>query len=205
MLSQLCTRRTCDSNGPVLLQASAGGGRLVSSCRSSNAGHVRPPATPPIWAEWAGAKTQTFEQHTGCTWQSMLAICHSVHTCTPRQKIWPRKRRTVLQSVAICLKKHIALHRNLCLVGFRCFYTRFAEPSTDQAVGSRCFGCTHSSEPHKGSHRSKPNGSHRSKRHWAHTDLEHTRSTRRKSATHQERAGGQTSAASPENTAVPGT
>ena len=30
------------------------------------------------------AKTQTFEQHTGCTWQSMLAICHSVHTCTPR-------------------------------------------------------------------------------------------------------------------------
>ena len=85
MLAQLCTRRTCDSKGPVLLQASAGGGRLVSSCRSSNAGHVRPPATPPIWAEWAGAKTQTFEQHTGCTWQSMLAICHSVHTCTPRQ------------------------------------------------------------------------------------------------------------------------
>ena len=31
------------------------------------------------------AKTQTFEQHTGCTWQSMLAICHSVHTCTPHQ------------------------------------------------------------------------------------------------------------------------
>ena len=45
MLAQLCTRRTCDSKGPVLLQASAGGGRLVSSCRSSNAGHVRPPAT----------------------------------------------------------------------------------------------------------------------------------------------------------------
>ena len=38
MLAQLCTRRTCDSKGPVLLQASAGGGRLVSS----NAGHVRP-------------------------------------------------------------------------------------------------------------------------------------------------------------------
>ena len=82
MLAQLCTRRTCDSKDPVLLQASAGGGRLVSSCRSSNAGHVRPPATPPIWAEWAGAKTQTFEQHTGFAWQSMLAICHSVHTCT---------------------------------------------------------------------------------------------------------------------------
>ena len=31
---------------PYLLQASAGGGRLVSSCRSSIAGHVRPPGHP---------------------------------------------------------------------------------------------------------------------------------------------------------------
>ena len=61
----------------------------------------------------------------------------------------------------------------------------------------------HKSSPSpNGSHRSKPDGS---PRHWARTDLEHTRSTRRISATHQGRAGGQISAASPENTSVPGT
>ena len=102
---------TCDSKGPVLLQASAGGGRWVSSCRSSNAGHVRPPATPPIWAEWAGAKTRTFEQHTGCTWQSMLAICHSVHTCTPRhaRTAMQKKKHATAKALFCCKHRQAAV------------------------------------------------------------------------------------------------
>ena len=83
LLAQLCAR--LHAKALFLLQASAGSGRLVSS-RIATVFKCRACETTFHRTRSGRVRIVECSRNTGYTRRSMLAICHSVHKHTPRQR-----------------------------------------------------------------------------------------------------------------------